>query len=168
MSNFINLFYSVYLHLFLLFVFLSIFFWTVISKTESRAINREMSNAIKDGLKNFKLPREYMTETNGNYLLGLYHGKNRTVERNNEQLLEMNVSIAVIILIGLIAAVYVRYVFCGKAFNVIEVVSENALILILVGAVEYYFFKKIASKYVPVKPSYLPTVVKEKLNSMKQ
>ena len=167
MSNFINLFYSVYLHTFLLFVFLSIFFWTVISKTESRAINREMTNAAKDGLKNFKIPSKYMTEANGNYLLGLYHGKNRTVERNNEQLLQMNFSITMIMLIGLIAAVYVRYVFCGKSFDILEVLSENALILILVGAVEYYFFTRVASKYVPVSPSYLPTVVKEKLNNMK-
>ncbi len=166
MSNYINLFYSVYLHLFLLFVFLSIFFWTVISKTESRAINNEMTRSIKAGLKNFKLPNNYVTESNGSYLLGLYKGKDRTVERNNNQLLEMNFSIAIIIFIGLLATIFVRYVFCGKLFDIFEVLSENALILIIVGAIEYYFFTRIASKYVPVKPSYLPQVVKEKLNSM--
>ena len=167
MSNYINLFYSVYLHLFLLFVFLSAFFWTVISKTESKAINGEMTRSINSGLKNFKIPEQYVTESSGSYLLGLYKGQDRTVERNNDQLFEMNIIIAVLIFIGLLATIYVRYVFCGKLFDIFEVLAENGLILMMVGAIEYYFFTKIASKYVPVEPSYLPTVVKEKLSSMK-
>ena len=166
MSNYIDLFYSVYLHLFLLFVFLSIFFWVVISKTESKAINNEITKSIKAGLKNFKLPHNYVTETNGNYLLGLYKEKDNTVERNNNQLLEMNISIVILILVSLLATVFIVYMSCGKLFDVFGVLSENVLILILVGAIEYYFFTNIASKYVPVKPSYLPQVVKEKLSSM--
>ena len=163
MSNYIDLFYSVYLHLFLLFVFLIIFFWVVISKTESKAINNEITKSIKAGLKNFKLPHNYVTETNGNYLLGLYKEKDNTVERNNNQLLEMNISIVILILVSLLATVFIVYMSCGKLFDVFGVLSENVLILILVGAIEYYFFTNIASKYVPVKPSYLPQVVKEKL-----
>ena len=72
MSNYINLFYSVYLHLFLLFVFLSVFFWMVISKTESKAINKEMTNSIKSGLKNFKIPKNYLTDEKSEYLMNLY------------------------------------------------------------------------------------------------
>lgn len=167
MSDYINLFYSVYIHLFLLFVFLSIFFWTVISKTESRSINNEITRSVNAGLKNFKIPSQYVTDSNGSYLLGLYQGQDITVSRNNDQLFQMNIIIAVLIFIGLLATIYVRYAFCGKLFDIFEVLGENGLILIMVGAIEYYFFTRIASKYVPVKPSYLPSVVKEKLNSMK-
>ncbi len=166
MSNYINLFYSVYLHLFLLFVFLSVFFWMVISKTESKAINKEMTNSIKSGLKNFKIPKNYLTDEKSEYLMNLYNGKNMTVKRNNDQLFQMNITIIVIILVGLFSSIFVRYFICGKSFNVFEVITENAFILTIVGAIEYYFFTEIASKYVPVKPSYLPQVVKQKINSL--
>jgi hypothetical protein len=36
----------------------------------------------------------------------------------------------------------------------------------MVGAIEYFFFMNIASKYVPVKPSYLPSVVKSELEKL--
>lgn len=166
MKEYINLFYSIYLHLFLLFVFLSIFFWIIISKTESRVINKEMSEGVKNGLRNVKIPEKYMSQQTGNYLIGLFKGKDKTVIRNNDQLFKMNLIIIGVLLIGLIASIFVRYKFCGMLFDVGEVIGENIIILMLVGAIEYYFFTRVASKYVPVPPSYLPLAIKEEIQSL--
>ena len=70
------------------------------------------------------------------------------------------------LLIGFFACIFVRYIFCGRSINWLEVISENIIILLLVGGIEYYFFMNIASKYVPVMPSYLPNVVKNKINKL--
>ena len=166
MSNYINLFFSIYMHITLLFIFLTIFFWTVISKTESDSINNEINNNIKDGLKDIHISKNIFTDESLNYMKKYYQGQDDTVVKNNDQLLQFNIAFIVILLIGLFGCIFVRYVICSKNFDIWEVILENILVLILVGAIEFYFFMNIASKYVPVLPSYLPNVVKNKIDKL--
>jgi len=166
MGHYINLFFSVYLHTFLLFCFLTILFWLIIRKTESDSINNEIVNSINSNLKNIHISDGIFTDSEGKYLKTLYEGKNLTVERNNNQLFMFNIVFIVLLLVGLLSSIFVRYMFCKQGFNWLEVIGENIIILIMVGAIEYFFFMNIASKYVPVKPSYLPSVVKSELEKL--
>ena len=166
MERYINLFFSVYLHIFLLFLFLTVFFWQVISKTEADSINNEIVRGINSNLKNVHISKEIFKNEAANYLRKFYEGKNSVVERNNKQLFSFNISFIVLLFIGFIACIFVRYVFCGQSINWFEVIAENLIILTLVGAIEYYFFINIASKYVPVLPSYLPNVVKSEFDKL--
>jgi hypothetical protein len=166
MDHYINFFYSVYLHVFLLFCFLTIFFWTVISKTEAKSLNREITNGIDQGLKNVHISDKLFDKSEQEYMRQYYKGKDSTVTRNNTHLLQFNIAFIVMLLIGFLASIFVRYVLCGKNINWLEVIGENVIILLLVGGIEYYFFMNIASKYVPVMPSYLPNVVKKKIDSL--
>ena len=166
MDHYINFFYSVYLHVFLLFCFLTIFFWTVISKTEAKSLNREITNGIGQGLKNVHISDKLFDKSEQEYMRQYYKGKDSTVTRNNTHLLQFNIAFIVMLLIGFLASIFVRYALCGKNINWFEVIGENIIILLLVGGIEYYFFMNIASKYVPVMPSYLPNVVKKKIDSL--
>lgn len=166
MQYYINFFYSVYLHVFLLFCFLTIFFWTIISKTEEKTLNDEIVSGINDGLKDVHIDKKIFTDNAVDYLNKYYEGQNSTVSRNNKNLLQFNIAFIVMLLIGLLACIFVRYVICGKNINWLEVIGENLIILLLVGGIEYYFFMNIASKYVPVMPSYLPNVVKDDIDKL--
>lgn len=166
MEYYINFFYSVYLHIFLLFCFLTIFFWTVISKTEAKTLNKEIVSGVTDGLKNVRISNQIFTDNGVKYLEKYYEGQDSTVARNNRNLLQFNIAFIVMLLIGFFACIFVRYIFCGRSINWLEVIGENIIILLLVGGIEYYFFMNIASKYVPVMPSYLPNVVKNKINKL--
>lgn len=166
MEHYVNLFYSIYLHIFLLFCFLTIFFWLVISKVESKSLNNEITKGINENLKSVKISNQIFNDTEANYLEKYYEGENATVKKNNEQLFQFNIAFIIMLLIGFFACIFVRYMFCGRGFNVWEVIGENILVLILVGSIEYYFFMNIASKYVPVMPSYLPNVVKDKIKKL--
>ena len=166
MEYYINFFYSVYLHIFLLFCFLTIFFWLVISKTEAKTLNNEIVSGVKEGLKNIHISDQIFTDNGVNYLKKYYEGQDSTVVRNNKNLLQFNIVFIIMLLIGFIACIFVRYVFCGKNINWFEVIGENIIILLIVGGIEYYFFMNIASKYVPIMPSYLPNVVKNKINKL--
>lgn len=166
MEYYINFFYSVYLHVFLLFCFLTIFFWFVISKTEAKTLNKEIVQGITNSLKNVNISTDIFTENADKYLEEYYKGQDSTVARNNKNLQQFNIAFIVMLFIGFLASIYVRYIFCGKNINWGEVIGENLIILLLVGGIEYYFFMNIASKYVPVMPSYLPKVVKKKLNTL--
>lgn len=166
MEYYINFFYSVYLHVFLLFCFLTIFFWTVISKTEAKTLNKEIVSGVTKGLKNVRISNQIFTPGAQKYLDRYYEGQDSTVARNNKNLLQFNIAFIVMLLIGFFACIFVRYIFCGRSINWLEVIGENIIILLLVGGIEYYFFMNIASKYVPVMPSYLPNVVKKKIDSL--
>ncbi len=166
MQYYINFFYSVYLHVFLLFCFLTIFFWTIISKTEAKTLNNEIVSGINDGLKDIHIDKQIFSDDAVEYLKKYYEGQDSTVSRNNKNLLQFNIAFIVILLIGFLACIFVRYVICGKNINWLEVIGENIIILLLVGGIEYYFFMNIASKYVPVMPSYLPNVVKEDIKKL--
>tara|TARA_B100000035_G_C20749150_1_gene443181 strand:- start:42 stop:545 length:504 start_codon:yes stop_codon:yes gene_type:complete len=145
-----------------------VFFWKIISKLETKSINKEIIDKIPipksfnsddpvrllTSYSSLTLPKDSIEEPN--------------VSRHNKLLFKMNIIIIIIFLIGLISTIYVRYKFCGKLFDVFEVVSENILILLGVGALEYYFFSNIASKFVPVKASELPKTVADDLRNINQ
>ena len=166
MNHYINLFYSIYLHVFLLFCFLSIFFWLIITKTEKKSINGEITKGIVQGLKDVNISDKIFNDKVENYLKAYYSGQDKTVERNNHNLVTFNVAFICILLVGFLLAIFIRYKLCGQNISFFEVIGENILILLLVGGIEYYFFMNIASKYVPIKPSYLPNVVAKKIKSL--
>jgi hypothetical protein len=174
-EHYTNLFFGVILHVLLLFIFLTIFFWTVIRQAESKSLYSELDGNIKTALKDVNLV-SYLEQNVGmssaeitqikNYYDGYFSFKDQTFENNNSQLLLFNIVIIVLIAFSLFASIFVRYLICGKSINLVEIISENLLILILVGAIEYFFFMQIASKFVPVKPSYLTDVVKKHLDGL--
>lgn len=180
-EHYTNLFFSVFLHVLLLFIFLTIFFWTVIRHTESNSLYKELDDSIDKGLKCVQLkeflpkeasntPIESYVENNEKdiktYFDGYFSKEDSTYKRNNSQLLQFNIVIIALLFLGLLATIFVRYLICGKVLNFGEIIGENLLILVFVGAIEYYFFMNIASKYVPVKPSYMPSVVQKKINEL--
>lgn len=150
-----NLFFSITLHICLLFTFLSGFFWLVISKTETRSINRELEHTINK-IKNMDLFKNIPNRKEiKQYLINYFSNQNKSRQKNNDLLFTMNICIIVLLFIVLLAVVYVRVVICKESISVYEIIIENILILLFVGALEYFFFQNIASKYVPVDPSYL-------------
>lgn len=154
-----NLLMSVTLHVVLLFIFLSILFWTVISPTESQSFDSELDKSIGDIDYEEKVPIEVK-----NYLLSVYSNKDITQDKNNSLLFTMNISIIVILFILLITQI-VFHTLQGGTVNYREIISENIVILIIVGIIEFFFFRNIASHYIPVKPSYMTEVIKQGVDS---
>ena len=176
-EHYTNLFFSVILHVLLLFIFLTIFFWTVIRNAESKSLYTELNDTIDKTLKHVdivseieKYEKSSISENTINnirdYFDGYFSVEDQTYVNNNSQLLSFNVVIIILIAFSLFATIFVRYLICGKTINFLEIIGENIFILILVGAIEYFFFMQIASKFVPVKPSYLTDVVKNKLDGL--
>ena len=54
---------------------------------------------------------------------------------------------------------------CGSNLKIEEIIIENLIIFAFVGLVEYYFFTRIALKFVPVEPSFIS---KQFINSLKE
>lgn len=176
-EHYTNLFFGVILHVLLLFIFLTIFFWTVIRNVESKSLYQELDDNIKKGLKDVNIVSELEnlgvsgTEIQEiqdikKYYDGYFSVEDQTFKNNNSQLLLFNIVIIVLIAFSLFATIFVRYLICGQTLNFMEIIGENLLVLVLVGAIEYFFFMQIASKFVPVKPSYITEVIKKHIDGL--
>ena len=152
-----NLLISVTLHILLLLIFLSVFYWLVISKTESKALNKELINSI-DSIQ-YKTEIDPFTKT---FLLNLYSSEDITRDKNNDILLLLNIVLIVALFIILVLEIYLS----GPTVNFKNILIENLWILLFVGGIEYTFFNSIAKEYVPVKPSYMTTIIAAKIKDI--
>jgi len=164
-EHYTNLFFSVSLHVLLLFIFLTIFYWTVITQTEKRSLYSEINNSIQNNLSGINIPKNSFTEDIFNYSKAYYSGNDSNVLRNNRTVFKFNIVIIILIFLIFLTTIFVRYITCNKSISFLEIIIENIIVLIFVGGIEYYFFMNIASKYVPVLPSYIPSIAKEYIES---
>lgn len=163
MESYSHIFFSIVLHIFLLFSFLSIFFWTIISDLETKTLYNEIFNGLDNILKDVNIPKDLFTDDVYNYLKARFSGQDITLTKNNDLLFKFNITIIVLLFVIVLVTYFVKYFICGQSMEIGTIIIENVIVLIFVGLIEYYFFTDFASKYVPIKPSYLPTLLKDEL-----
>lgn len=164
-NNWVSASASALINVVLLFIFLSVFFWLIISKIETDAITNEVNGAIAQGLPqvysnlNKKFPfkpyvQKILTKDTCASLTRAFDGPDGTFANNNSWVLTYNITIAIMLVTILIAMIIMIYIF-GEKISLWSIIIESAAILCLVGVIEYYFFTTFATKYIPVKPSFL-------------
>jgi len=173
MNSYSHFFFSIILHVFIFFSFLSVFFWKIISKTESDGIQHQINNLLNKIINstNVKtinskfddIPKEIFTKKIYQILYNQFSGENIAQKLNNNLLMKYNITIIILLLILVIISCFIRIVICKQDLNIMSIILENVIVLILVGGIEYYFFTHFASKYSPILPSYFPTILFQKL-----
>lgn len=177
------LFNNVFLHILILFSLLTTLYLFYIRKLTVDGFNGEFIHIIEEMFKELKkdtttspLLKEKFNDTVQQFL-----GDNITLEDfaklvkdSPDKLLEANnrrLTEELFFVIGaLILAVIIINVLPPTMFS-----SSNGLKLLLiellivfsmVAFIEYWFFTNVATKFIPVKPSFLNTYLKEKLTKM--
>lgn len=88
---------------------------------------------------------------------------NDFIETNNANLKYIGM-IIIISLFILIITCYVYYTYVEKkSVNIMHVLKENLSVFIIIGAIEFIFFKTTAIKYVPVFPSEIGKTMFDKI-----
>lgn len=157
-------------HVTILFLALTILFIAVIKNVEKDALQGEFVNAIHNGLSQSLEARD--KKSNGKLkesllpmeefciqVRGLYTLPDKATETYNNLLLVIAFSI-----IGLLVCVSITIILCfqlGCGVSILKqygyILLENLWIFILVLPIEVIFFLKVASHYVPGKPSAMIT-----------
>jgi hypothetical protein len=164
------------LHMFILWVFLTVFFQLILAKTIRSGFKQEIEKTIDEivpqGLSNVN------EKTNGvlcNYfknhdfdpLIQNYSKPFAEVTKNNNYVFGISIGISIFSLIMFILLYLVLSGVCGHCNSFVELIVENLLIFLVVGVIEYMFFMKIASKYIPVAPSSMVKSFVENLKDQK-
>lgn len=160
----VNFFVNCLLHILILFTILSIFFIIVISKLESEAFKKEIKNLLGNQINNSintltdenkKKLKSFLENVDLEKLKTLFDKPSDYIVINNSWTNFLSYSIILFLSIILICIIVLLYVSCKFVINIKEIIIENLIIFIFVGAIEVCFFLYIAQNFVPVSPSLM-------------
>lgn len=170
---------NIFLHVCILFAFLTIFFFAYISRLTTENINSALSGMIEQQVQTFLtevdqwdkkiLPGSYPTiiwKEVDNIAKKIYDNSEGTlpsITTNNNRLKIIAISAVAglfLLLIGMY--VYFQYVL-GLDINIGHIITENILIFILIGFIEVFFFIKIAANYIPTTPDFVESTVLDRI-----
>ncbi len=160
---------DIFLHVLILFSFLTIFFFAYISKLEKQNLDDTVNNLVIDKTNNVlsqidiwqkklepqvKINIDWVQLNNISQKM-IETSKNETpeIKKNNQQLFRNSI-IAIIVLFILFIGITVvlKYVFHFK-IDLKHILIMNLVVFSITGLIEFLFFNFVASKYVPVVPT---------------
>lgn len=157
---------NILLHVFLLFIILRTFFYHVVRQAEQEALQRQLRHSIQSTL-GAALPR--IDASLHGSLCEAIHRHRQTLDALDRFYSQPSPSTKVYnswlntstLLVGLglgllFVAVYTSLrLACGYRGELIPLIFQNVVVFLVVGSLEFLFFRDVASQYVPVMPSYL-------------
>ena len=162
----ISLGLNITFHIFILFVFLSVLYFTVIAPLSKKAFQHELDKQIKISEASLMHQlsdsnRKYITDlvqTNKTYVDRLkdsYSVTSDIVKERNSWIKISSYSISGCLLVIIILGISIVNYTCDRKLPIKDILIENIISFVLIGIVEFLFFTKIAFKYIPVPPSQL-------------
>jgi len=141
----------------MLLTFLSIFFFGYISKQSRNQFNSEINTNIQNTINNIDLSKikevlKLETIIERKDILNLYSGQDKQVEESNKSLMKSVIIVLLILWVG-----FIIYFIFNNNNEMKHIIKENILTFVMIGIVEFIFFKCIAWNFIPVEPDYLPT-----------
>jgi hypothetical protein len=166
---------NLFLHFLILYTFLTIFFMTFIAKVSTQAFNHEVTHLINEGLRdkfnnikknlNMDLIKKILPVDKVKKLL---EKEDKAVEAHNKGLINLTIVTALLLWVSFATVVYILINNCNSKLEIGTIFLENLIIFSFVGIGEYFFFTRVATKFVPVEPSFISKKffegIKNKLN----
>lgn len=163
------------IHVLILFTFLTIFFFTYISKLEKDNLDNITSDIINNNTKKIldsinTYSKQYNYDVDWNKIndkakeiLELQDKTQTDIETNNNNLLRNSI-ITIVVLFFIITGVilYIKYVM-KLNINISHILIMNFVIFSITGIIEFLFFNFVASKYIPVTPDTISNTALERL-----
>ena len=168
-SNQSSLLLNGFVHILILFLFLTLLYFIVISPLIEKSFNSEIENNIKPPLSKSikKIPESVRKDISEaldvkiddkkviDKLIEKYSETDKIKVEHNRWVKITSITVISIIFLGLLISVIVIKNGCNKEVGIFDIVKENIITFFFIGIVEYLFFMKIASKFVPAPPSLL-------------
>ena len=151
---------DIFIHLVILVLVLSVAFWIFIAPMEkkefSEQIKKQISNSMEGAFKNLDPENaKSLSVINFDTLSKYYSRPDKTTKVYNNWLKKSNIILVGVLLFSL-GLVWALLTFsCQKCVPFGRILLENFALFVCIGAVEVMFFLKVASKFIPVKPSYM-------------
>ncbi len=152
---------DVYIHIMILVVILSIGFWVLIAPTEKKSFEREINSQMKVAISGILDENPTITKDLKSGLpifktMSKYYSRpDSTTQDYNTWLKRVNILVIVILIVNFLFLWLLLRFSCGRCVPVRQVFAENIFLFICIGIIEVIFFLKVASKFIPVTPSFM-------------
>ena len=159
---------NVFLHIFILFIIVTCLFLFYIQKLSKNEMNHQFNNLINKNLSVDNLSKTdktkllkttlklFLSKNKYEELFNNFsNSTNKTAEQNNTKLKEELFIIIFFLSICVILINLVPRLFFNYCNGLGTLLIELIVVFICVGFIEVWFFTNIASKYIPVKPSFI-------------
>ena len=162
---------DVMIHVSILLIFLSAFFFLYVSKIETNVFQQEIGNNLETSVtdilnKNREqvLPRINQIRPALVQWQKLYSAPTSFSTEKNK-MIKFTAVFIIILLLCMIGSIVLTLKFdCGKTTDIGHIFFENVAVFICIGIVEFWFFTNVAMKYIPTSPSLM---VNTMLNTVK-
>jgi len=161
-------------HVLILFTFLSILFFALVSTIEKQNFEEQIQGQVDSSIKSaFKTlsseEKDKISSIINNDLGGEetvfdvgidnYSKPKEVTVEHNKWVKITAISIILMIFLSLFLVLTVLSFSCNKNIGLLGILKENIITFIFIGLVEYLFFTYVALKYIPVLPSTMMTTV---------
>ena len=171
----VNMSVDIGLHIFILFTFLTIFFFAYVSKLEKQSVDDTTNNLINDQTVTFlnelnswdiKLNTGIKWDNVDKLAINMqnqYHTSVPYIEDNNKNLLKNSIIIIIIIFILLVLTIiFIKY-FTKYDLQLKNIIITNIIVFSITGIIEYLFFTQVAIKYIPFTPDFTSKTILERV-----
>lgn len=141
-----NIYISILIYILLVVIINSLFFWFYFSKKEKLDMLKEINSSIDYTINSLDIPKNILTTSNYKDLINYYNGKNYMQKNNNIK--NINIGIIVFLIILIVSIFYVRYFICNQNFNIVEIITENIIIIVFVIIFQIVLFEFFESKII--------------------
>ena len=169
----INFSLDIVLHVLILFTFLTVFFFAYVSKLEKQSLDNTVTNTITDNTTNFlnnfdQISNKYNVKVNWNIINNIAdnlvknsQGEVPEIKQNNDRLFKGSIiAISIGFILFIVSIIVLKY-FLNYDIHIGHILLMNVIIFSITGVIEYLFFMKVASKYIPVTPDVISNTILE-------
>lgn len=166
---------NIIIHVLILFIFLSLFFFDYISNKEQDALNNQVDllcskvpdilNLIKERDKNNFINWQVIKQKSIEELQKDDLNIDEYIENNNKSIKYIALAIILSLFILVLCIYFYNNYLLDIKIDISYIIKENIVIFIFIGLIEFLFFKNIASKYSPVFPLEISNTILEKIKN---
>lgn len=124
-----------------------------------------MKDAIETGIDQASWPNQPVAGQNLIQAASLFKGESQADANYNLALTYSCITLLVGLFVAMICVWGTIKMVTRKTFPVFGILFRNILLFGVIGCIEFVFFLKIATQYVPVLPSYAQEVLREDLKN---
>ena len=171
---------NILFHVLILFVFLTIFFFTYISATEKNATQDAINNIINNQSKSIlseidNLDKKIGGKIDWNKIKEIYENMlksttdydktedGQSIKDNNNNIFWTSIYIIISLIVVIIGYITWNLYYKNEKLKIGEILKDNFIIFTFVGTIEFLFFVYIVSKYIPTTPDVVGITAIEKI-----
>ena len=171
-----NIMLDIGIEVFILFSFLTVFFFAYGRKIEQSELNDNLKSLIASNTDNIMDQINYWDNelapgtvdwkalnNVGKELVKTSTESEPSITNNNKKVFRNSVIGIIILFVILIVMSVILTVKHKHKINWKKLLLENLIVFILVGALEFFFFTTVATKYIPTSPEFVSNTILERM-----